>query len=66
MNLTVNGRAHKHSGSGTIAELLAEFGRERAGTALMVNGAVVPRAEWDGVRLSQGDRIELLVFAGGG
>lgn len=66
MKLTVNGRAHEHSGTGGIADLLREFGRRPERTALMVNGEVVLRVEWSQTRLSEGDRVELLVFAGGG
>jgi thiamine biosynthesis protein ThiS len=66
MKLTVNGRDHVHSGAGTIFELLGEFRRDPRRTALMVNGEVVLRAEWDRTRLSEGDHVELLVFAGGG
>ena len=66
MKLTVNGEPHEHKGDGSVAALLDEMGSRPDRTALMVNGDVVPRARWTGVSLSDGDRVELLVFAGGG
>jgi sulfur carrier protein len=66
MKLIVNGEAHAHNGHGTVAELLREFQAEPARIALMVNGDVVRRDRWESVRLSEGDQVELLMFAAGG
>ena len=66
MNLTVNGDSHIHNGMGTLAELLREYNTEPLRTAVMVNGEVIRREKWDGVRLSEGDQVELLTFAAGG
>jgi thiamine biosynthesis protein ThiS len=46
MKLTVNGAAHGHKGDGTIDALLEELGANKAHTALMVNGEVVPSEGW--------------------
>ncbi len=66
MNLTVNGEPYLHAGQGTVAELLQEFRATPAMTALMVNGEVVRRSQWESVRLAEGDEIELIVAAAGG
>jgi thiamine biosynthesis protein ThiS len=66
MELTVNGESHRHEGDGTIEALLDEMGSRPDRTAVMINGDVVPREQWDGVCLGEGDTVELLVFAGGG
>jgi thiamine biosynthesis protein ThiS len=66
MNLVVNGAAHRHNGRGTIAELLEEFKAAPAMTAILINGEVVRRSQWDAVRLSEGDTVELIVMAAGG
>ena len=66
MNLVVNGEIHKHKGHGSIADLLAECQAEPSRTAIMINGEVTPRGRWNSVRLVEGDRVELLMFAGGG
>jgi thiamine biosynthesis protein ThiS len=35
-------------------------------TAIMINGEVVRRSQWDAVRLAEGDAVELIVAAAGG
>ena len=66
MQLTVNGEAHEHPGSGTLDALLDELGANKAHAAAMVNGDVVPSTEWAAINLREGDVVELLVFVGGG
>jgi thiamine biosynthesis protein ThiS len=66
MNVYVNGEPHGHQGDGSIAALLEECGANSGRVALMINGAVAARASWDKITLKENDRIELLVFAGGG
>ena len=66
MNLTVNGEPHIHRGDGSIPALLDELGAHAAHTALMLNGSVVPSAEWERTVLSENDAVEMLVFVGGG
>ena len=66
MDLVVNGQPHRHSGQGTIPELLQECQADAARTAVMVNSEVVPRARWDSARLCESDHVEILVFVGGG
>ena len=66
MNLVVNGETHDHNGRGTIGELLQECQADPSRTAIMINGDVVLRSLWESVKLSEGDHVELLTFAGGG
>ncbi len=66
MKLIVNGEPHEHTGNGSIAALLSELGANKAHTALMVNGDVIPATEWESSGLSENDEIEMLVFVGGG
>jgi len=66
VNLIVNGAPCPHNGGGSIAELLAECGLAPAMTAIMINGEVIRRSQWDSVRLSEGDAVELIVAAAGG
>jgi thiamine biosynthesis protein ThiS len=66
MNLTVNGEAYVHQGAGSLADLLRELAAPPTRTAVMLNGEVTPRASWDAMRLAEGDRLEILTFAGGG
>ena len=52
----------------TVAALLAARGIDRngRGTAVALNGAVVPRRDWDETKLSADDDIEIVrPFSGG-
>ena len=68
MNLLVNGNEKELRDGATVAQLVAELapGRVERGTAVAVNGEVVPKGEWSTARLSAGDRIEVLHAIGGG
>jgi thiamine biosynthesis protein ThiS len=66
MKLMVNGDLHTHGGNGTADSLLEELGANKAHTALMVNGDVVPSDNWKTTVLNENDEIEMLVFVGGG
>ncbi len=66
MNLVVNGEPHHHHGRGTIGELLQECQADPSRTAIMINGDVVLKNQWESIQLSECDEVELLVFAAGG
>lgn len=66
MKLTVNGESHEHQGNGTVDALLDELGANKAHTALMINGNVIPSEQWKSAALNENDEIEMLVFVGGG
>lgn len=66
MKLIVNGEPHEHLGNGSVDALLEELGANKAHTALMVNGVVIPAANWTTAPLNGNDEIEMLVFVGGG
>ena len=66
MKLTVNGEPHEHQGNGTVDALLDELGANKAHTALMVNGEVIPLDRWAAETLNENDEVEMLVFVGGG
>ena len=68
MNLMVNGSTVEMSERATVGDVVAKLapGRTARGTAVAVNGEVVPKSEWDAARLSPGDRVEVLHAIGGG
>jgi len=66
MKLIVNGEPHEHHADGLIDSLLDELGANKAHTALMVNGDVIPSSDWATTALKENDEIEMLVFVGGG
>jgi thiamine biosynthesis protein ThiS len=66
MDLVVNGEAYRHNEEATIADLLRECRAEAGRTAVMVNGDIVRKSNFETVRLSDGDHVELIVIAAGG
>lgn len=63
----INGKAMRCAGK-TISEVLVTIGVDptRQGIAVAVNGEVVPRSEWDLVRLKAGDMVEIVTAVAGG
>ncbi len=50
----------------TVREFLTAQGFDPARVAVERNGAVVRRADFDTVRLTDEDRVEIVQFVGGG
>lgn len=66
MRITVNGESRELPASLTVAALLAELGVDPRRVAVEVNRRILKRAEFDGVRLAEGDVLEVVHFVGGG
>lgn len=66
MKLTVNGRPEEVAEGLTIAQLLARDKLEHIRVAVEVNGQVVPRQNYDKVRLHENDSLEVVTLVGGG
>jgi sulfur carrier protein len=62
MIIIVNGAA-KNTSAATLADLLADLPR---GSAAAVDGEVVPRGEWAGFALADGQKVEILTAVQGG
>ncbi len=67
MELTVNGTPRTIEAV-TVAELMVELGFERnaPGVAAALNGAVVPKTEWNSAKLADGDTIDIIHAVQGG
>lgn len=66
MNLLLNGEPADAPESLTVAQFLDRLGLPRKGIAVELNREIVPKSAYDTVRLSEGDRIEIVQFVGGG
>ncbi len=66
MTLTVNGQQEQFPDGLTVRGLLAHLGITAERVAVEVNLRVVKRAEHPELRLSDGDKIEVVTFVGGG
>ena len=62
--ITVNGE--KIDFSGTVTELLEFLGYGEKRVAVELNENIVPRAEYVNTSVSDGDKLEIVRFVGGG
>ncbi|MEV0645165.1 sulfur carrier protein ThiS [Phytomonospora sp. NPDC050363] len=65
MNVTVNGGDREVAAGSTVADVVRQTSSAARGIAVALNGEVVPRADWSR-RLSEADRVEILVASQGG
>lgn len=65
MTITYNGQKMDTTAA-TVAALIAEVNAPEAGTAVAINGAVVPRSVWEDTRLEESAVIDVLTAIQGG
>lgn len=66
MQLVINGEKVQ-SEAANVGELLRErLGEVPAGTAVAVNGEVVPKSEWESAQLEDGAQVDILTAVQGG
>ena len=66
MNILLNGETVDIAEGSTVAGLLEHLCLPRERVAVEVNLDIVPKSAYDGHGLSEGDRIEIVHFVGGG
>lgn len=66
MQLFVNGDEKSYPNVMTLAQLIVELGMKGDRVAVELNRDIVSRALWDETKLSDGDRLEIVHFVGGG
>jgi sulfur carrier protein len=66
VQVIVNDEPRTFADGATVAELVAALGLGPRRIAVELNRAIVPRAEYGAVRLSDGDSVEIIHFVGGG
>ena len=64
--ITLNGKPHSIENRVALVELLNSIGVDRRLIAVAHNGEVIPRDRYEGVRLSEGDTVEVVRMVGGG
>ena len=66
MNLIINGQ-DRHFGSAlTISSLVERLGMKPDRVAVELNRELVHRDRWSSTQLSDGDKLEIVHFVGGG
>jgi sulfur carrier protein len=66
MTITVNGESCELPSGTTVGELMRARGARERGSAVAVDGDVVPRGDWDRHVLTDGQDVELVHAVQGG
>ena len=66
MRLLLNGEERDIAGIGSIADLVAALGLDARKVAVERNLEIAPRSTYANTLLTDGDRIEIVTFIGGG
>ena len=66
MTLTINGEDREFTSIGTLSELVSQLGMKPDRVAVELNRNLVRRDQWSDTKLSNGDKLEIVHFVGGG
>jgi sulfur carrier protein len=66
MKVMVNGESREFPQVKTVGDLLRTLNADARRVAVVVNDEIVPSEKWDLFAIRDGDRIEVLIFVGGG
>jgi len=66
MKIIVNGEIREFKSQSTLLEILKELSLESKVMAAAVNMEIVKQDSWNIYKLTDGDKLELLDFVGGG
>ena len=66
IRLTVNGKPRELASETDLSSFLQELEIDIRTVAVAHNGEVVPRGSYDGLRLREGDSLEIVRMVGGG
>lgn len=66
MQLIINGKTTQVSDVRTVGDLIRFRGLQTTLVAVEHNGSIVRRAEFDSHEVTEGDKLEIVHFVGGG
>ena len=66
MRLQINGEQRDFPEGLTLASLIEQMRMKPDRVAVELNLEIVPRPDWPGTKLNEGDRLEIVHFVGGG
>jgi thiamine biosynthesis protein ThiS len=66
MKLQINGDEKSFESPLTLFSLIEQMGLKPDRVAVELNRDIVPREQWPQTNLSEGDRLEIVHFVGGG
>jgi len=66
LTVIVNGNTADVGEGSVISDILRSLGLTADRVAVELNQKIIRRAEWGSTRISEGDRVEIVHFVGGG
>ena len=66
ITLEINGKKKDISPVSNVRELLQLLGVEEGPVAVELNRRIIRRRDWENTPISNGDRVEIVQFVGGG
>lgn len=66
MRVLINDVAHELNDGTTLSAMIETITGSTRGSAVVVDGEIVPRSEWPGYQLRPGQRVELITAVQGG
>jgi len=66
LQIKLNGETKEIADGATLQALIDQLALAPERLAVEHNFAVIRRADWPGVKLNEGDRVEIVHFVGGG
>ncbi|HWR36324.1 MAG TPA: sulfur carrier protein ThiS [Clostridia bacterium] len=66
MKLIINGEEKDFTSGLTLAALISQLGIKGDRIAVELNRDIAPRASWETIELTEGDKLEVVHFVGGG
>jgi sulfur carrier protein len=66
MNILINGETKTISNELNLRDLLKYFSLPQERVAVELNKKVVRKQDWETIKISDGDKLEIIHFVGGG
>jgi thiamine biosynthesis protein ThiS len=66
VKITINGEERDFASLSTLSGLVEQLGMKPDRIAVELNRELIPRERWAETQLSEGDRLEIVHFVGGG
>jgi sulfur carrier protein len=66
MILIINGESREFGSVAMLSDLVARLGMKPDRVAVELNRELIPRDRWQATPLSEGDKLEIVHFVGGG
>lgn len=66
VRIVINGEPREVQAPLTLSNLVEQLGMKPDRVAVELNLGIIPREQWVGTQLAEGDRLEIVHFVGGG